>query len=602
MKLFLTIIILYLTISNSFAQSSNLITNIPNRNKISLDGKWHIIIDPYEVGYYDYRYKPRTDGYFLDQHAKSKSDLVEYNFEKSETLEVPGDWNTQKEKLFLYEGTIWYKKSFNYEAKPGVRAFLYFGAANYDAIVYLNGKKLGEHVGGFTPFNFEATQYLKNGSNFVVVKVDDKRLRDGVPTLDTDWWNYGGLTSDVYLVEEPETFIQDYFIQLKKGSLNEISGWVKLNGNVKKQNISILIPGAGIARIFTSNEDGLAKVNFTSKLKLWSPDDPYLYNVKIASGTDTVNDKIGFRSIETKGTELLLNDKPIFLRGISMHEEAPFRSGRAYSKADDRTLLTWAKELGCNYVRLAHYPYNENMIREAEKMGILLWSEIPVYWTIQWSNPNTLDNALNQLTENITRDKNRAPIIIWSMANETPRSEARLKFLKALIDSARKLDPTRLITAATETNYNKEKIILDDLLCKYLDVIGVNEYIGWYSGKPEDAAKKVWVSDYNKPVIISEFGADALYGYHGDKDTRWTEEYQANVYKYQIEMLKKIPFLRGVSPWILMDFRSPRRPLPYFQDFYNRKGLISNRGEKKEAFFVLQKFYDGLKKSGQDSK
>ena len=602
MKLFLTVLLFCLSIFIGFDEAQNLITNIPHRNKISLDGKWHIIIDPYEVGYYDYRYKPRADGYFLDRHAKSKSDLVEYDFEKSETLEVPGDWNTQKEKLFLYEGTIWYKKSFNYEVKPGVRAFLYFGAANYDAIVYLNGKKLGEHVGGFTPFNFEATQYLKNGSNFVVVKVDDKRLRDGVPTLDTDWWNYGGLTSDVYLVEEPQTFIQDYFMQLKKGSLNEISGWVKLNGNVKKQNISILIPGAGIDKKFTSNEDGLAKVNFTSKLKLWSPDDPYLYNVKIASETDTVYDKIGFRSIETKGTELLLNDKPIFLRGISMHEEAPFRSGRAYSKADDRTLLTWAKELGCNYVRLAHYPYNENMIREAEKMGILLWSEIPVYWTIQWSNPNTLDNALNQLTENITRDKNRAPIIIWSMANETPRSEVRLKFLKALIDSARKLDPTRLITAATETNYNKERIILDDPLCKYLDVIGVNEYIGWYSGKPEDAAKKVWVSDYNKPVIISEFGADALYGYHGDKDTRWTEEYQANVYKYQIEMLKKIPFLRGVSPWILMDFRSPRRPLPYFQDFYNRKGLISNRGEKKEAFFVLQKFYDGLKKSGQDSK
>lgn len=602
MKLFLTVLLFCLSIFIGFDEAQNLITNIPHRNKISLDGKWHIIIDPYEVGYYDYRYKPRADGYFLDRHAKSKSDLVEYDFEKSETLEVPGDWNTQKEKLFLYEGTIWYKKSFNYEVKPGVRAFLYFGAANYDAIVYLNGKKLGEHVGGFTPFNFEATQYLKNGSNFVVVKVDDKRLRDGVPTLDTDWWNYGGLTSDVYLVEEPQTFIQDYFMQLKKGSLNEISGWVKLNGNVKKQNISILIPGAGIDKKFTSNEDGLAKVNFISKLKLWSPDDPYLYNVKIASETDTVYDKIGFRSIETKGTELLLNDKPIFLRGISMHEEAPFRSGRAYSKADDRTLLTWAKELGCNYVRLAHYPYNENMIREAEKMGILLWSEIPVYWTIQWSNPNTLDNALNQLTENITRDKNRAPIIIWSMANETPRSEERLKFLKALIDSARKLDPTRLITAATETNYNKERIILDDPLCKYLDVIGVNEYIGWYSGKPEDAAKKVWVSDYNKPVIISEFGADALYGYHGDKDTRWTEEYQANVYKYQIEMLKKIPFLRGVSPWILMDFRSPRRPLPYFQDFYNRKGLISNRGEKKEAFFVLQKFYDGLKKSGQDSK
>ena len=436
---------------------------------------------------------------------------------------------------------------------------------------------------------------LKNGNNFVVVKVDNKRLKDGVPTLDTDWWNYGGITRDVYLIEEPNTFIQDYFIQLKKGSLNEITGWIKLNGNEKKQNIAVQIPAANINNKFRTNDDGIAKINFKGNFKLWSPENPFLYNVKIISGTDTINEEIGFRSIETKGTELLLNGKPIFLRGISMHEEAPFRSGRAYSEADARTLLTWAKELGCNFVRLAHYPHNEYIIDEAEKMGIMLWSEIPVYWTIQWENKNTLDNALNQLTEMITRDKNRASVIIWSMANETPRSNERLEFIKTLIESARSLDSTRLITAATETHYDKNKIILDDSLSNFLDVIGVNEYIGWYSGKPEDAANKEWISNYNKPLIISEFGGGALFGYHGDKDTRWTEEYQANIYKYQIEMLKKIPFLKGVSPWVLMDFRSPRRPLPYIQDFFNRKGLISNKGEKKEAFYILQNFYNKLK-------
>ena len=595
MKLFLTAAALVITLTTAFPQPQELIPNIINRNKISLDGKWHIIIDPYEVGYYDYRYKPKRDGYFENRHPKDKSDLVEYDFDKSETLEVPGDWNTQKKELLLYEGTIWYKKSFNYKIKPGIRTFLYFGAANYDAIVYLNGKKLGEHIGGFTPFNFETTNYIKDGNNFVVVKVDDKRLKEGVPTLDTDWWNYGGLTRDVYLVEEPNTFIQDYFIQLQKGSLNVIGGWIKLNGNYKNQNMAIQIPGANVNYKFSTNENGTAKINFNAKLKLWSPDDPYLYNVRIISETDTVEDQIGFRSIEVNGTELLLNDKPVFLHGVSMHEEAPFRSGRIYSVPDDRTLLTWAKELNCNYVRLAHYPYNENMIREAEKMGILVWSEIPVYWTIQWENKNTLDNALNQLTENITRDKNRASVVIWSMANETPRSDERLNFLKALVDSTRILDPTRLITAATETRYDKNQIIVDDPLCEYLDIIGVNEYIGWYLGKPEDALNKVWINNFNKPLIISELGGGALYGYHGDKDTRWTEEFQADVYKYQIEMLKKISFLRGVSPWILMDFRSPRRPLPYIQDFFNRKGLISNRGEKKEAFYILANFYSSLK-------
>jgi beta-glucuronidase len=295
------------------------------------------------------------------------------------------------------------------------------------------------------------------------------------------------------------------------------------------------------------------------------------------------------------GTEILLNDKPIFLRGISIHEEAPVRGGRATSTEDAHTLLGWAKELGCNYVRLAHYPHNIHMIREAEKMGILVWSEIPVYWTILWNNPETYSLAEQQLSEMITRDKNRAPVIIWSLANETPRSPERLAFLKRLITKARTLDPTRLISAATELSSQGTDIILDDPLSSELDVIGANEYFGWYNGTIENILTKKWHTNDDKPLVISEFGGDALQGYHGTPNTRWTEDYQSALYKNQIAMLKTIPFLRGMSPWILMDFRSPRRPLPGIQDFWNRKGLISNKGIKKDAFFILQSFYKELK-------
>jgi beta-glucuronidase len=593
------LIIILFTVINCLPQTDDLITNVDHRNTISLNGKWHIIIDPYEAGYYGYHNHPKKDGYFLNQKPKNKSDLVEYNFDKSETLNVPGDWNTQKKELFLYEGTIWYKKSFNYEKKKHTRVFLYFGAANYDAIAYLNGKKLGEHVGGFTPFDFEITSLVKNGSNFIIVKIDNKRVENGIPALNTDWWNYGGLTRRVMLIEEPETFIQDYFIQLKKGSLNEINGWIKINGPEKNQNIEVEIPDAKITKEFKTNSDGLAKVNFKANLKLWSPVNPVLYKVIISSETDTLKDLIGFRTIETKGINILLNDKPVFLRGVSIHEEAPYRSGRGLIKAEDDTLLTWAKELGCNYVRFAHYPHDEFALREADRMGIMVWSEIPVYWDIDWNNSGTLHNAENQLREMITRDKNRASIIIWSMSNETPISEVRNKFLITLIDSAKSLDPTRLISMATnQVTDEKDRITISDPMVKYLDVIGQNEYIGWYTGKPSDAPNYVWESKYNKPMIMSELGAGALYGYHGDKDTRWTEEFQANVYSNQIKMLKKISFLRGMSPWILMDFRSPRRPLPGIQDFWNRKGLISNLGKKKEAFFVLQNFYKQLKSRG----
>ena len=351
------------------AQNSQLIANIDNRNVTSLDGKWQIIIDPYETGYYDYRYEPSPNGYFKNAKPKSKSDLVEYDFDASDQLNVPGDWNTQKESLLLYEGTIWYKKSFDYQKKDTDRVFVYFGAVNYIADVYLNGQKLGRHEGGFTPFNFEITKLVKEKDNFLILKVDNKRHREAVPTLNTDWWNYGGITRQVSIVETPGTYIQDYFIQLQKGSQRHISGWVKLDGTQPGQKITIQIPEAKISKTFTADNNGYTKIDFDADLTLWSPENPHLYEVDISAESDRIKDTIGFRSIEVKGTDILLNGKPIFIRGVDIHEEAPFRGGRAFSHEDARTLLGWAKDLGCNFVRLAHYPHNEAMLREADRHG-----------------------------------------------------------------------------------------------------------------------------------------------------------------------------------------------------------------------------------------
>jgi beta-glucuronidase len=580
------------------AQQPGLIANTDGRKTISLDGQWRTIIDPYEAGYYDYRYQPSANGYFKDAKPKTKSDLIEYDFDTAESLKVPGDWNTQEERLLLYEGTIWYKKSFDYQQKENTRLFVYFGAANYVADVYLNGEKIGRHEGGFTPFNFEITNLVRDKSNSLIVKVDNQRRRDAVPTLITDWWNYGGLTRQVKLVETPASFVQDYFIQLRKGSRNQVNGWVKLDGHKLDQKVIVRIPEAGISKSFTTDANGYAEISFNADLTLWSPNNPKLYEVVIEAETDRVQDQIGFRSIETRGTEILLNGRPIFLRGICIHEEAPFRGGRAYSREDALILLNWAKELGVNFVRLAHYPHNEFMVREADRLGIMVWSEIPVYWTILWENAATLENARNQLSEMITRDKNRAAVIVWSMANETPLGDARLSFLKKLIEHAKSLDPSRLISAAMERHYVDEQTqMIDDPLGEYLDVLGCNEYVGWYDGLPEKADRLEWKTKYQKPLIMSEFGAEAPYGNHGDPLARWTEEYQENFYQHQVNMLKRISFLRGTCPWILMDFRSPRRPLPGIQDFHNRKGLISDRGEKKKAFYVMQKYYRELQET-----
>ena len=600
----LTVLALLATCAPVEAQSPIRIVNVEARRTTSLNGKWRAIVDPYENGYYDFRLQPSKDGYFLDAKPKDKSDLVEYDFDTSGQLDVPGDWNTQRESLFLYEGTIWYRKTFDYPSKAGTRLFLYFGAANYEAIVYLNGEKLGSHTGGYTPFAFEITGKTRQKGNSVVVKVDDKRHREAVPTVNTDWWNYGGLTRGVSLVEVPETFVEDYMVQLKKGSTDTIAGWVKLNGPRTRQQVAIRIPEAGVSVTVAADANGYAALSVPAKLTLWSPENPKLYEVTIASDTDSVCDRIGFRTIETRGTDILLNGKSVFLRGVSIHEEAPFRTGRAYSPEDARTLLGWAKEMGCNFVRLAHYPHNENMVREADRLGLMVWSETPVYWTILWENPETFANASNQLAESIARDKNRASIVLWSVANETPVGEARTAFLKKLAAQVRALDPTRLVTAAllhhndggaAEGNTD----LLDDPLGADLDVLGCNEYLGWYDGLPDKADHIDYKTIYTKPLIMSEFGADALYGLHGDPLTRWTEEYQENVYRHQVGMLNRIPFLRGTSPWVLMDFRSPRRTLPDIQDFFNRKGLVSVRGGKKKAFYVMQEFYQAKQKEYQ---
>ncbi|MGA9071101.1 MAG: glycoside hydrolase family 2 TIM barrel-domain containing protein, partial [Terracidiphilus sp.] len=459
-----------------------------------------------------------------------------------------------------------------------------------------------EHEGGYTSFNCEVTAAIHAGANFIVAAVDNTRREDNVPTLETDWWNYGGLTRSVSLIEVPETFIDQYDLHLSRTEDSVIEGWVNFVSDFSKfadkpvlrANFEekVEIPELGIKADGKSDRYGHVEFHFKAPgLIRWSPDHPKLYKVKITVGEDSVTDLIGFRTMETRGTEILLNGKPIFLRGISIHAEAPYRTGRANTDKDAETLLGWAKDLGCNFVRLAHYPHDETMLRAADRMGLLVWSENPVYWALQFDNPKVLSKAEQQLDEEIGTSRNHAAIILWSMANETPNTEARTRFIETEAAHARELDPTRLITAALLVRGEGKTKVIDDPLGKSLDVIGFNEYIGWYEGHPEAADTTEWRVEYQKPLIVSEFGGGAKAGLHGDENERWTEEYQANIYRHQLGMLNRIPQLRGMSPWILMDFRSPNRPLTGIQDEFNRKGLISDQGEKKQAFSILQKAY-----------
>ncbi len=576
-----------------------LIQNVQAYEAMSLNGEWNYIVDVQEEGYYDYRMNPMRNGFFINAKPKRPEDLIEYDFDKSDVMQIPSDWNTKDERLFFYEGTVWFKKSFQTVPMTDCKTLLYFGAVNYDCHVYVNGKKAGHHIGGFTAFNYDISDLLVEGENTVIVKVDNKRHADAVPTQIFDWWNYGGITRDVKLVKVPMVYLEDYNLQLLKGEAKgkkrQITFSAKLSKPEAGHTVTVSIPELKLKKTFTTDADGQVQssiFNIQSKaLQLWCPENPKLYRVDISLDTSTISDEIGFRTIETRDKQILLNGKPVFLKGISIHEEKANGGGRANSVEDAQMLLSWAQELGCNFVRLAHYPHNEYMVREAERLGIMVWSEIPCYWTIAWTNPDTYQNAQNQLRDMIARDHNRANIIIWSIANETPHSAQRDQFLGRLAKYARSQDSTRLISMAMEvtgaSNYVNR---LNDNMNEYVDVVSFNQYIGWYRDV-NDAPKMRWEIPYNKPVIISEFGGGARYGLHGAKNQRWTEEFQENLYKENTAMLDKIEGLSGTTPWILKDFRSPRRVLPGVQDYYNRKGLFSDKGEKKLAFYILRDWY-----------
>jgi len=569
-------------------QAQTAMVNVAGRNTTSLNGNWQVIIDSGGGG--DWRQ------FWQEKKPQKKTDFIEYSFDGGPMLKVPGDFNSQRCELTYVEGTVWYKKQFNYTLKSDKRLFLHFGAVNYLAEVYLNGEKIGSHEGGFTPFQFEITNKVKEGENTVIVKANNNRLGNGLPSYGFDWFNYGGITRDVDLIETDITYIDDYFIQLKKGSLDTVLGWVQLNGTKATQKIKIHIPELKLSYQTKTDSKGFARVEFSSDFQLWSLANPKLYQVIVESETDTVADEIGFRCIEVKGNKVLLNKEPVFLKAVNIHEENPYKRARAYSTEDTKILLNAAKDLGCNFLRLVHYPHNENMIKEAEKMGFLISSEIPVYQHIQFSDSLVPQKLETMMREMVNRDKNRCGVVVWSLSNETyPGTPNRNEALIELTQKCKALDSTRLIVHVINTQgYGNNTFNVWDPLYNYSDLVAFNEYIGWYipwQGKPSETKWNIAFPD--KPVFISEFGGEALYGSKGptDEAAYWTEEYQEKIYKDQIEMFNTIPNLCGLCPWLLFDYRSLGRMNQVYQNGYNRKGLLSENGEKKKAWYIMHEYY-----------
>lgn len=577
------------------------------RPSVDLDGAWTWSIDPYRTGLKNFHGdapSPSARRYAdLDATEAMRHDpkaLYEFDMDRAPVVHLPQSFLTYSPQMRYYSGLVWNQRRFTAHLPGGQRAFLRFGAVDYHAYVYLNGKFVGEHEGGFTPFSFEVTKLLRDGDNRLTVGADSARTAADVPPPSTDWENYGGITRPVSLIFTPQTYIDDAWVRLTRD--RRIAVTMKLNGPAAANAaVRVVVPGLRFALAGRTGADGswTASAAVPGALKRWSPENPTLYDVRFSSDDDVLNDRVGFRTIEVRGHDIFLNGKPIFLRGISIHaEEFGDDPTRAITPAAAHALLSEAKlGLHANYVRLAHYPHPETMLRAADELGLLVWSEIPVYWVVDFTNPQTLKTALQMQTESILRDRDRASIIIWSVGNETPVSDARNTFLRALIANAHRLDDTRLVSVALLASRKGNIQTIDDPIAPDLDVLAANTYSGWYSPDPLSTLPSMqWREPVDKPLIFSELGAGALAGYHDDPANphKFSEEFQAEFYRQTLAEASNVPFLRGMSPWILKDFRSPNRQHPIYQQGWNRKGLESETGQRKEAFGVLANYYSSL--------
>ncbi len=593
---------------------ATVLVNAAARTADELSGTWVYSKDAHRVSFSDMNASPpdpRNQRFRdINVQAEERRDpnlFFEFDMQRGPVATLPGAWNTPHTELRHYSGLMWYQRTFvpsqpvAAAAPSGQRAFVRVEAANHHTVVYLNGQRVGDHTGGFTPFSFEVTKLLRPGSNQITLGVDSTRTDEDIPPRLTDWETYGGVTRAVRLVYAPRTYIDDNFVRMNADG--SITASVKLDGpDAALQPVQLAIAALGLKTSARTDVNGAAEWTFAAPaaLKRWSPDAPQLYDVTISTPQDTLTDRIGFRTIAVSGHDILLNGQPIFLRGISMHEEE-FGSApaRIITPQAARALLSEIKHcLNGNYVRLSHYPHSETTVRMADEMGLLVWSEIPVYWSVDFKSAKALDNARRMQAENILRDRNRASVIVWSVGNETPISPARNAFQGQLADDARALDGTRLISAAMWADKKRHadgsiRATIADPLAAKMDLLAINTYTAWYGDETlADITRITWADSHGKPMLLSEFGADAKANFRDPINRpKFSEDFQAEFYRQTLKMGDGIPFLRGVSPWILKDFQSPRREHPVYQQGWNRKGVVSETGERKLAFGVLADYY-----------
>jgi beta-glucuronidase len=574
------------------------------RNRLDLSGIWDFQIDPERTGI--------DNGYATGLNRK-----------EARPMAVPGSWNEQYEDLYNYLDLAWYvKRTYTPSNWQGQHIFIRVGSAPYFASVYVNGQEVGSHEGGHLPFAFEITSLINwDAENVIAISVENELKPTRVPAgnLATalgafgshprttyDFFPFAGIHRPVVLYTVPNTYIEDVTVVT---SIDGTNGTVKVTARLSEPlttPATITLSGDDqLAQAEVSFNQGTAEVQLTvQNARLWSDQDPYLYDLTVATGSDRYSLKAGIRTVEVQGGQILLNGQPVKLNGFGRHEDF-FASGKGLNLpllVKDYAIMRWT---GANAYRTSHYPYSEEEMQMADREGFLIIDEIPAV-SLQFENDENaaerLRMCLQQLDELVTRDKNHPSVVMWCVANEpmplslrnpdpNDPSIARGKtFLNTLIRHTRELDPTRLVTLVNLTGGPMEWMEECDVVC-------MNRYWGWYElGGHLDTAipglerelDSVWEL-LGKPIIVTEFGADTMAGMHGHPALMWTEEYQAEFIRGYLEVASRKDYIAGMQVWNFADFAAVQSIMRV--GGLNMKGVFTRSRTPKMAAHVLREFW-----------
>ncbi len=541
-------------------------------------------------------------------------------------MAVPSSYNDlfTEEREKEHVGYVWYEKSFVIpDSWNGKRIVLRFGSATHHATVWVDGTEVVKHKGGFLPFEADITEMIEKSSleehrvtvalsNILdwtcipcgeIIHKEGPGYPEGFHYQETyfDFYNYSGLHRPVKLYTTPKKYIEDIVI---KTEIKENEAVVKaLITSTDEIRVVKVVDEAGNIVSEKSVEKCLNDENkwyVETEMKephLWNPGAAYLYQLKVEGEYDTYAEQFGLRTIEVTDKAFLINGKEFYFQGFGKHEDSDVH-GKGMDEAlniRDFNLLKW---MGANSFRTSHYPYSEELMMLADREGFVVIDEVPAVGMCFWDgnsvfagnrvNDDTLTHHKDMLADMYNRDKNHPCVMMWSVANEAAtHEEGAVPYFKEVIETMRSLDDTRPVTMVHTTGPDGDKV------SQWLDVICVNRYYAWYTdhshleviGLQLENEMNKWYNKYHKPIIMSEYGADTIAGYHKTPAVAFTEEFQCMYMNEFHKIFDKLEFMIGEHPWAFADFQT-KQGLNRVDG--NKKGIFTRNRQPKMSAYMLK--------------